>query len=244
LSGTVPRVSRNREIGKFEDACEHYELSARYSEQAENPFSAGTARRNMAQMYVAAAARASQRSEQRAVLLRAHAYSEAAAGDFAQYMQRTDGREGNEHSKPPQHHQSKACGAAVSVDSRGGVDGGRRTGERARRLAVGAPAPYTLIERPRGELETPAELSMISDILLKLLLPYDCQKLLGRKRVGSLRPVLDFQARHARKIPFRTMSLPCRLRMARKRQVMEDRAPSDEKSQKVGTTSPLAALLR
>lgn len=45
-------------------------------------------------------------------------------------------------------------------------------------------------------------------------------------------------------IQFRTMSLPRRPRMARKRQVMGDLAPSDENSQKVGTTSPAAAVLR
>ena len=76
------------EVGLFDNAREHYELDAQYEEKAGNHFGAGQTRFNMALMYVQAAERKEQPSQQRALLLRALAYAEAALRDYQQYQGR------------------------------------------------------------------------------------------------------------------------------------------------------------
>ena len=81
------------EIGQFDVAREHYEQSAQYKEKAGDHFSAGQTRFNMALMYARAAEQEKQPSQQRAGLLRARAYAEAALRDFRQYQGRAAAEE-------------------------------------------------------------------------------------------------------------------------------------------------------
>jgi tetratricopeptide (TPR) repeat protein len=74
-----------RKTGQLDSAREHYEHAAQYDEKAGNHFGAGQTRRNMALMYAHAAEREEQPSQQRASLLRARAYAEAAMRDFQHY---------------------------------------------------------------------------------------------------------------------------------------------------------------
>jgi len=76
------------EVGQFDEAREHFEKSAQYDEKASNHFGAGRTRFNMALMYIRAAEQEEQPSQQRAFLLRARAYAEAALRDFRQYQGR------------------------------------------------------------------------------------------------------------------------------------------------------------
>jgi tetratricopeptide (TPR) repeat protein len=75
-------------FGQLDSAREHYEQAAQYFEKAGNHFGAGQTRFNMAIMYAGAAEREEQPSQQRAFLLRARAYGEAALRDFRQYQGR------------------------------------------------------------------------------------------------------------------------------------------------------------
>lgn len=75
-------------VGQFESARDHYELDARYEEKVGNHFGAGQTRFNIAVMYARAAGREEQPSPQRAFMLRARAYAEAALRDFQQYQGR------------------------------------------------------------------------------------------------------------------------------------------------------------
>jgi len=77
-----------REVGHLQKAREHYELDAQYEEKAGNHFGAGKTRFNMAIMYVQASGTEDQPSQQRANLLRARAYAEAALRDFKHYQGR------------------------------------------------------------------------------------------------------------------------------------------------------------
>lgn len=77
-----------KEFGQLDRAREHYEKDAQYEEKAGNRFGAGQTRFNMAVMYVQAAGREEQPSQQRDSLLRARAYAEAALRDFQQYQGR------------------------------------------------------------------------------------------------------------------------------------------------------------
>jgi len=76
------------EVGQLDKAREHFELDAQYEEKAGDRFSAGQTRFNMALMYAQAAQRENQPSQQRASLLRAQAYAEAALRDFQHYKGR------------------------------------------------------------------------------------------------------------------------------------------------------------
>ncbi len=84
-----------QEVGQLDSAREHYEQSAQYYENVGNHFGAGQTRFNMAAMYVRAATREKQPSQQRATLLRARAYAEAALRDFQQYQGRAAADEAN-----------------------------------------------------------------------------------------------------------------------------------------------------
>ena len=77
-----------QEVGQLDRAREHYEQDAQYEEKAGNHFGAGQTRANMAVMYAQAAGWEKQPSQQRAGLLRARAYAEAALRDFRQYQGR------------------------------------------------------------------------------------------------------------------------------------------------------------
>lgn len=77
-----------QEVGQFDSAREHYELTAQYDEKAGNRFGAGQTRFNMAVMYAQAAQREKQPPQRRASLLRARAYAEAALRDYQQYQGR------------------------------------------------------------------------------------------------------------------------------------------------------------
>ena len=74
-----------QDVGQPDSAREHYEHAAHYHEKAGNHFGAGQTRYNMAVMYARASERDGQPSQQRAGLLRARAYAEAALRDFRQY---------------------------------------------------------------------------------------------------------------------------------------------------------------
>ncbi len=76
------------EVGQLDSAREHFEQSAQYEEKAGNYFGAGQTRFNMALMYARAVGREKQPSQQRAILLRARAYAEAALRDFQHYQGR------------------------------------------------------------------------------------------------------------------------------------------------------------
>jgi tetratricopeptide (TPR) repeat protein len=75
-----------QEVGQLDRARAHYEQSAQYHEKTGNHFRAGQTRFNMAVMYTQAAEREEQPSQQRAILLRAKAYAEAALRDYRQYQ--------------------------------------------------------------------------------------------------------------------------------------------------------------
>ena len=83
------------QVGQLDNAREHYEQAAQYFEMAGNHFAAGETRFNMALMYVVAARNEDQPPHQRASLLRARAYAEAALRDFQHYQ----GRAANEEAK-------------------------------------------------------------------------------------------------------------------------------------------------
>ena len=76
------------DVGQLDKAREHYEQAAQYLERAGNRFGAGQTRFNMAVMYVRAAEREDQPAQQRASLLRARAYAEAALRDYQHYQGR------------------------------------------------------------------------------------------------------------------------------------------------------------
>jgi tetratricopeptide (TPR) repeat protein len=77
-----------QEVGKLDSAREHYEQGAQYFEMAGNHFYAGQTRFNMAIMYIRATESEELSSQQRAILLRARAYAEAALRDYQQYQGR------------------------------------------------------------------------------------------------------------------------------------------------------------
>ncbi|HEX8147621.1 MAG TPA: CHAT domain-containing protein [Pyrinomonadaceae bacterium] len=87
-----------QEVGQLDNAREHYEQCAQYDEKAGHYFGAGRTRFNMAVMYARAAERKGQPSQQRAGLLRARAYAEAALRDFKQYQGRAAVDEANAQS--------------------------------------------------------------------------------------------------------------------------------------------------
>jgi tetratricopeptide (TPR) repeat protein len=76
------------DVGQLDNAREHFERAAQYFEKAGNRFHAGTVRFNMALMYAGASERESEPSQQRAYLVRARAYAEAALRDFQHYQGR------------------------------------------------------------------------------------------------------------------------------------------------------------
>ena len=84
-----------QEVGRLDSAREHYEQSAQYEGRAGHYFGAGRTRFNMAVMYARASEREDQLSQQRASLLRARAYAEAALRDFQQYQGRAAADEAN-----------------------------------------------------------------------------------------------------------------------------------------------------
>lgn len=81
------------EVDRFDDARKHWELAAQYFEKAGNRFDTGRTRADMARMYAQAAAGEDRPSQQRASLLRARAYAEAALRDFQHYQGRAAERE-------------------------------------------------------------------------------------------------------------------------------------------------------
>ena len=83
------------EVGQLDSAREHYEQAAQYFEKAGNHLHAGHVRFNMAVMYVRAAENEDHPPQQRASLLRARAYAEAALRDFQHYQ----GRAAKEEAK-------------------------------------------------------------------------------------------------------------------------------------------------
>ena len=83
------------DVGQLDKAREHYELDAQYEEKTGNRFGAGQTRFNIAVMYVRAASNEDQPIQERASLLRAHAYAEAALRDFQHY----EGRAAKDESK-------------------------------------------------------------------------------------------------------------------------------------------------
>jgi len=76
------------DVGQLDKAREQYEQAAQYREKAGNHFSAGQTRFNMALMYFQAAGHEDQPSAERASLLRASAYAEAALRDYQHYQGR------------------------------------------------------------------------------------------------------------------------------------------------------------
>lgn len=76
------------EIGQRDVAREHFERSAQYEDKVGNPFGAGLTRFNMALMYSETVEREDPPVLQRANLLRARAYAEAALRDFRYYQGR------------------------------------------------------------------------------------------------------------------------------------------------------------
>lgn len=75
-------------VGKFESARGHYEQGIACFEKTGDRFSAGQARYNMASMYGQRSIGETGRAQQRALLLRARAYAEAALRDFQHYQGR------------------------------------------------------------------------------------------------------------------------------------------------------------
>lgn len=75
-------------VGQLDNARKHYELDAKYEEEAGNRFGAGQTRFNIALMYGRAAGHEDQPSQRRASLIRARAYAEAALRDFQHYQGR------------------------------------------------------------------------------------------------------------------------------------------------------------
>lgn len=76
------------EVGQVDNAREHFEQCAQYEEKTDNHFGAGRTRFNMAVIYAQAAEREDQPSQQRASLLRARAYAEAALRDYQHFQGR------------------------------------------------------------------------------------------------------------------------------------------------------------
>lgn len=76
------------ELGQLESAREHFEKGTLYFERTRDRFNAGRTRFNMALMYAQATRNEDQPSNQRASLLRARAYAEAALRDFQHYQGR------------------------------------------------------------------------------------------------------------------------------------------------------------
>ncbi|HVQ40526.1 MAG TPA: CHAT domain-containing protein [Pyrinomonadaceae bacterium] len=81
------------QCGQFDKAREHYEQDAQYEEKAGNHFGAGQTRYNVALMYLRTTQLEPQPSQQRASLLRARAYAEAALRDFQHYQGRAAANE-------------------------------------------------------------------------------------------------------------------------------------------------------
>ena len=86
------------DVGQLDKARAHYELDAQYEEKAGNHFGAGQTRFNIALMYFRSATGEQQPSRQRASLLRARAYAEAALRDFQHYQGRAAETEVNAQS--------------------------------------------------------------------------------------------------------------------------------------------------
>ncbi|MFZ1218229.1 MAG: CHAT domain-containing protein [Chthoniobacterales bacterium] len=84
-----------QEFGELDNARKHYEQAALYFEEADNHFKAGQTRFNMALMYVQAAENEDEPTRQRASLLRARAYAEAALRDSKHYQGRAAKDEAN-----------------------------------------------------------------------------------------------------------------------------------------------------
>lgn len=91
MHGTL--ASLYADIGLFDDSRKHYEQSAQYYEMSDNHFRAGQIRFNIAITYLQMAEREKQPSQQRANLLRARAYVEAALRDYKRYQGRAAAEE-------------------------------------------------------------------------------------------------------------------------------------------------------
>jgi tetratricopeptide (TPR) repeat protein len=76
------------ELGRHNSARRYYEKAAQYHARANDRFRAGTARFNLAYMYLQSATSCNQRAEKGAYLQRARAYAGAALRDFEQYQGR------------------------------------------------------------------------------------------------------------------------------------------------------------
>ncbi len=81
------------EVNKLEEAREQYEFCIHYAEMAEDRFSAGHVRRNIALMYGAASRREEMHSRRKGLLVRAQAYARAALRDFQYFQGRAAGEE-------------------------------------------------------------------------------------------------------------------------------------------------------
>ncbi len=96
------------QVGQLEQAREHFEQAAQYFEKAGDRFQAGHTRVNMALMYGRAAEGEDQPSQQRASLLRARAYAEAALRDYQHYQGRAAEKEASAQSLLDQINQALA----------------------------------------------------------------------------------------------------------------------------------------
>jgi len=77
-----------KNVGQVERAREHYEKCVQLAEQTGDRYGAGQTRFNIALMYLQAAKKEVTPSHQRDLLLRAHAYAQAALRDFQHYQGR------------------------------------------------------------------------------------------------------------------------------------------------------------
>ncbi len=96
------------QFGRLESAREHFEQAAQYFEKARNRFDAGQTRFNMALMYAQASESENRPSQQRAGLLRARAYAEAALRDFQHYQGRAAADEADTQGLLDQINQALA----------------------------------------------------------------------------------------------------------------------------------------
>lgn len=96
------------QVGQLDKARQHFEQAAQYFERSGNHFGAGQTRFNMALMYVRAAGKEDQRPQQRASLLRALSYAEAALRDFQHYKGRAAEMEANAQGLLDQINQALA----------------------------------------------------------------------------------------------------------------------------------------
>ncbi len=86
------------EVGELDNARDHFEQAARYSEKAGDRFGAGQTRYNIALMYARASAPKELPPQQRESLLRARVYAEAALLDFRQFEGRAAEEEAKAHA--------------------------------------------------------------------------------------------------------------------------------------------------